>query len=152
MDQGALQKRVGDQAQLVLGDVSKTIAPWTSQLGAPLGAVLFDLDYFSSTSAALTILTKENTLPRIWCYFDDVHGGPEEALTDRVGEREAIRQFNADPVRVVLNDHLSPAYSFKFLAPEPWHQRIFLYHRLAHPDYNVCLVGADRDQLQLTES
>jgi hypothetical protein len=151
MDRDALEKRIGGQAELVLGSVANTIASWNPKTESPLGAVLFDLDYFSSTSAALSILTKENILPRIWCYFDDVHGGPEEALTERIGEREAIRQFNASPMREVLNDHLSPAYAFKFLQQESWHERIFLYHRMSHRDYNVCLVGVDRDQLQLSK-
>lgn len=151
MDWPALEKRLAGQAKLVLGDVAKTVHEWNPAPGAPLGAVLFDLDYYSSTMDALPILTKENILPRVWCYFDDICGGPLEAMTDRIGEREAIRQFNADPAREALNDHLSPAYVFKFSASEPWHQRIYLYHRLGHSDYSTCLVGDESTGLGLRD-
>jgi hypothetical protein len=139
MDRSALESRIGGQAQLVLGDVAQTVHAWNPEPAAPLGAVMFDLDYFTSTLASFALLAKQNLLPRVWCYFDDVCAGPEEALTERIGEREAIRQFNDDPERKVLKDHLSPAFTFKHFTPEPWHQRIYLYHRLNHPDYNVCL-------------
>ena len=139
MDQVALEKRIAGEAQLIIGDVARTVKTWDPDPAAPLGAVMFDMDYFTSTMDAFPLLTKSNVLPRIWCYFDDICGGPEEALTDRIGEREAIRLFNFDPERHLLGDHLSPAYVFKFIQPENWHQQVFLYHRLSHPDYDTCL-------------
>jgi hypothetical protein len=148
MDRGALERRIGDQAKLVLGDVATSVANWQPDPQAPLGAVMFDLDYFSSTVNALPILTKENSLPRVWCYFDDVCTGPEEVTTEGLGEHEAIRLFNLAPERERLKDHVSRAYSFKGRMPEPWHQHIYIYHRFNHPDYNVCIT-ANRDQLNL---
>jgi hypothetical protein len=149
MDKAALQKRVAGQAEVVLGDVSKTIASWHPAPGAPLGAVMFDLDYYTSTSGALAILSKKDVLPRVWCWFDDICAGPEEAPTDRIGEREAIRQFNLDPRRETLNDHLSPTFAFASFAPEAWHQQIYLYQRLEHQQYSKCVVGPERDTLKL---
>jgi hypothetical protein len=137
MNQATLKDRLGDRAQLILGDVSETVPAWSPRPDAPLGAVLFDLDLYTSTASALALLTKHDTLPRIWCYFDDICGGPRSAITDSIGEREAIKQFNLKPEREVLRDHLSQAFVFKNLAPESWHQQIFLYHRLSHPLYNA---------------
>lgn len=148
MDRGALEKRLGGRARLVLGDVAQTVGPWQPESHAPLGAVLFDLDYYSSTLSALAVLTKENVLPRVWCYFDDVAEGPEEALTERIGERQAIADFNRAPERGKLNDHLGLCYAFKLTAPEWWHQHIFVYHRAAHPDYNTC-IRAGSEELRL---
>jgi hypothetical protein len=150
MNRRALEQRIAGRAELVLGDVSSTVAAWNPEPGAPLGAVMFDLDYYSSTTAALALLTKENVLPRIWCYFDDVCGSAEEAHTDNIGEREAINQFNGKSERGILNDHLSPAYVFRGFAPEYWHQHIYLYHRLSHPNYSSRLSGQEADGLQLT--
>ena len=148
MDREALERRIGNQAQLVLGDVATSVSNWQPDPQAPLGAVMFDLDYFSSTTNALPILTKENTLPRVWCYFDDVCTGPDEASTERLGEREAIRLFNLSPDRQRLNDHVAQTFSFKGKVSEHWHQQIYVYHRLNHPAYNVCL-SANREQLRL---
>jgi hypothetical protein len=150
MDRQALEERIAGQAQLVLGDISSTVTTWNPERGAPLGAVMFDLDYYSSTTAALAFLTKENVLPRIWCYFDDVCGVPEEAHTDSIGEMQAIKEFNLKPERRILRDHISPALVFKGLSPEYWHQQIYLYHRFSHPEYGSYLRGNKAKDLQLT--
>ncbi len=149
MDRAALERRIGGQAELILGDVRTTIAQWEPRRDAPLGTVLFDLDMYSSTISAFALLEKTNTLPRVWCYFDDICGYGEQATTGRIGEREAIRQFNLDSRRALQNDHLSRAYSFKGAPPEAWHQQIYAYHRMNHPDYNRSLSQFEKHQLQL---
>src|SRR6266567_675436 len=149
MDRAALEKRIGGRAQLVLGNVGQTVAAWQPSPHAPIGAVMFDLDYYSSTTSALPLLTKNNVLPRVWCYFDDICTGPEEAVTDLVGERAAIAEFNLSPDRMMLNDNISLVHSFKSTQPQSWHQQIYVYHRINHPDYNTRITG-NRDQLQLS--
>lgn len=137
MNEAVLKDRLDGRAQLVLGDVAETCPAWSPRPDAPLGAALFDLDLYTSTAAGLALLTKQDSLPRIWCYFDDICGAARGAITDSIGEREAIKQFNLRPEREMLRDHLSQAFAFKNLVPESWHQQIFLYHRLNHPLYNA---------------
>jgi len=151
MDRPALERRIGAQAELIIGDVRETLGDWSPRPDAPLGAIFFDLDLYSSTMGAFTLLEKTNILPRIWCYFDDICGLSEDATTDRIGEREAIRQFNLDPQRELRNDHLSLAYTFKGAVPEAWHQQIYIYHRMSHPDYNRCLSPTAKHQLPLEQ-
>jgi len=139
MDKAALEKRLAGRAQLIFGDVADTVTDWEAPADAPLGAVLFDLDLYSSTKSALRLLTKTNVLPRIWCYFDDILGYPINAFADGSGEREAIREFNLAPERASLRDVLSPARVFKARTPDWWHQQIFLYHRASHPSYNTSI-------------
>ncbi|AXC13428.1 hypothetical protein ACPOL_4151 [Acidisarcina polymorpha] len=149
MDRAALERRIAGRAELIIGDVRTTLGGWNPRPDAPLGAVLFDLDLYSSTMGGFTLLEKANVLPRIWCYFDDICGYSADATTDRVGEREAVRQFNLAPERDIHKDHLSLAYTFKGMVPEAWHQHIYLYHRVSHPDYNRCLSTIDDHQLPL---
>ncbi len=149
MDRAALEKRIAGQADLVFGDVATTVASWQPRPDAPVGAIMFDLDFYTSTMAAFGLLLQKNILPRVWCYFDDISGYPANAYTDRIGEREAIKQFNLAPERQRLNDHLSPAYVFKGLPRELRQEDIYLYHRLSHPEYNVCLSGTEKHQLKL---
>jgi len=149
MDKDALERRLGGRAEIIFGDVADTVTQWHGSPDAPLGAILFDLDLYTSTTAALRLLTKENILPRIWCYFDDIIGYPENAFADGTGEREAIREFNLAPERQILQDHLSPARVFKGRTPESWHEQIYLYHRLSHRDYNTNISGQTRLQLPL---
>ena len=140
MDVAALEQRLQGKARVILGDVATTVRDWNPDENAPLGAVMFDLDLYSSTMGSFALLEKENVLPRMWCYFDDICvDEPEIALTDYIGEREAIRQFNLAPERRKMNDHLSPAYVFRHVDPGIWHHQIYLYHRLSHPRYEKCL-------------
>jgi hypothetical protein len=148
MDRAALEKRLAGRAQLVLGNVSETVPHWQPPADAPLGFVIFDLDLYSSTRDSLPLLTKANVLPRIWCYFDDIFGFPEMALTDFIGEGAAVREFNEHPDRSILRDNVSRAQIFHGYAPESWHRKMYIYHRLAHPQYDTCLSG-EKHQLQL---
>lgn len=136
MDRKALEARIAGRAELVIGNVADTVGRWNPRPDAPLGAIMFDLDYYTSTMAAFAFFAKQSVLPRIWCYFDDISAGPDAALTDRIGEGEAISHFNGMPERKMLNDHLAPAKAFKGVDPEGWHPHIYIYHRLSHPQYN----------------
>ncbi len=136
MDISALRARLAGRAELILGDVAETCSRWMPRADAPLGVVAFDLDLYSSTMAAFSLLEKESVLPRIWCYFDDIFDVPESCLTDFVGEAAAIREFNCLPARARLGDNLSAARVFAGYTSEPWHSKIYLYHRLTHPQYN----------------
>lgn len=149
MDRPALEKRLAGRANLIFGNVADTAAEWQAPPVAPLGVILFDLDLYTSTLAALRLLTGENVLPRVWCYFDDVTGGPLQAIVDCVGEREAIRQFNLAPERNIHHDTISKAYVFATKPPESWHDRVFLYHRQSHPAYNTLVTVNDEQQLRL---
>ena len=137
MDYQKLKQRLGDAAQVVLGDVRKTAREINIPPDAPLGAVMFDLDLFTSTRDAFTLFDHASLLPRVWCYFDDISGGPGNAYSDYTGVRGAIREFNAG--RTETDSHLSQAYVFMGHRPEDWHQQIYIYHRMNHPDYNRCL-------------
>lgn len=148
MDRAALESRLAGRANLIFGNVSETIPRWQPPAEAPLGCVMFDLDLYTSTRDALPLLTKANVLPRMWCYFDDIRGYPDMALTDYIGEGAAIREFNDDPQRSVLRDNISPARVFHGIPHEPWHEQIYIYHRLTHPQYDICL-SQTKHQLKL---
>ena len=135
MDQSKLERRLKGAAALIIGDVAKTVMEVPFAPSAPLGAVLFDLDLYTSTRDAFALFGRP-VLPRVWCYFDDITGYPENVYSDYTGVRMAIREFNGERTQ---ERHLSQAYVFKDQAPEEWHQRIWVYHFLAHPDYNRCL-------------
>jgi len=144
-----LKERIRGKAELTLGDIAQTVPAWRGRRDAPIGAIMFDLDLYTSTRDALAILTSASTLPRVWCYFDDISGYPVNAYSDFTGVREAIRQFNLDPRRDIRQQHLSRAYTFGGMAPENWHASCYIYHRLQHPDYNRRL-SKERHQLILS--
>ncbi len=147
MDREALEKRL-TRAKLVLGNVENTVPSFFEEFKpAPVGAILFDLDFYSSTMAAFKLLeaAPERLLPRIWCYFDDVAGNHIQAYSDYAGVRGALNDYNAaDESR-----KFSPAYYLlcgKYTAE--WHKRIWIHHDFSHPLYTK-FVSEENQQLAL---
>jgi hypothetical protein len=103
---------------------------------APIGFVAFDLDYYSSTSAALGILREDHRffLPRVVCYVDDMVGGALEAYNEFTGPLRAIRDFNESEARIKVASVVGLRFISKHI-PAVWHEQIFVAHRFDHPDY-----------------
>jgi hypothetical protein len=144
MDQQALEKRLTD-AKLVLGLVSDTVKNFVAKHDpAPIGAIGFDLDYYSSTKDALDILLvePERRLPRIFAYLDDIYSSDTGHVTPRVGVPLAVAEFNA------ANSHhdVSPLthLEYSYGRPKRWHRQIYSCGSFEHPLFNADIVKADR--------
>jgi hypothetical protein len=134
MDEPALRARL-DRAELVLGPVAETVPQWPEASHAPIGFAAFDLDYYSSTVAALRVLegNPERLLPRVLCYFDDIFG---YGWTDFMGVRAAIDEFNSKSAR----RKIAKVHGLRFELPtaefhKPWHEKLYLVHVFDHPRY-----------------
>ena len=147
MDVPELQSRL-KKAKLVIGDIRDTISSFCEKYNpAPIGGISFDLDFYSSTVAAFTILDApcQYILPRMAVYFDDVVGGEKELYNDFVGVRLAIHEFNA----AHASRKLSPIYYLTARAPTtPWHHQMWSFHAFDHPQYGQ-FVTDDDQQLPL---
>lgn len=135
MDVNKLKARL-NKAELILGNVEETVPTFITRNPAPIGALLFDLDYYSSTIAALNILRLEDRflLPRVFCYFDDILGSVLHSYSNKTGVRLAIEDFNRAFTSTGKN--LDPAYFLHTLrVQEPWHKQIYIAHSFWHTDY-----------------
>ena len=136
MDQEKLRRRL-TRTRLIIGDVRDSVRDFQArEKPAPLGAVIFDLDLYSSTAAAMSLLdaAPEHTLPRLRCYFDDMYGYADSLFNDYTGVRLAIAEFNRNhPADAV---QLSPSNSFLGAVPQYWHFQLFVCHYFKHPAYN----------------
>jgi hypothetical protein len=149
MDISGLTARL-KKARLILGNVSDTIGRFFEQHHpAPIGAVSFDVDFYSSTVMALKLFdaNPSHFLPRAFCYFDDIIGGPTELYGDFTGMRLAIHEFNEDHPNVKL----SPIYYLRTATAAPaWHHQMWSLHFFDHIDYNK-FVSEENQQLALTK-
>ncbi|MGH8742280.1 MAG: hypothetical protein ACREUN_15275, partial [Burkholderiales bacterium] len=97
MNQDALAARLPGSAGLFIGDVAVTVPRFLEQLSpdCPLGFLSLDLDYYSSSKAALRLLTgpPEHYLPRVGIYVDDLE---DEYHNSYCGELLALREFNLE--------------------------------------------------------
>lgn len=131
-----LLARLDGSAELVLGDVSETVPRFlrthADHLARnPLGFVAFDLDYYSSTTAAFAIFRDardEHVLPRVTTYFDDIL-----SIVEKTGELAAITDFNSTG-----NGFIGQVNALRSHLPlDPvWADQIFEYHRFAHENYS----------------
>jgi hypothetical protein len=136
MDFEALSKRL-KKAKLVIGDIKDTgLSFFETYKPAPIAAVSFDMDLYSSTAAALKIFEGSDTylLPRVFSYFDDIFVGEDGLISDWTGERLAIKEFNEkDTMKkispmywLIQNPHITRAYNM-----------IYVFHKFNHKDYNT---------------
>lgn len=93
-----LKKSLPANCELVMGNVEETVPRFVRERlskSAPLGFVSIDVDYHSSTEAALGILKSHPQLylPGVLMYFDDIDGNL--LLNGWAGEELAINEFNA---------------------------------------------------------
>jgi hypothetical protein len=145
MDEPALRRRLRG-ARLIIGEVERTVPEFLRQGDyPPVGFVAFDLDYWSSTNAAMQVLDGPSRLrlPRVFCYFDDVVSDDWEIHCEHVGELLAIRDFNAAHEKLKV----SPVNGLRHRRriPAPWNDQIYVAHDFGHPDYTANVHPADWD-------
>lgn len=143
MDRASVEKKI-KFSQLVIGDVRETCSTFYDDHPsvAPIGCILFDLDYYSSTVDALKLFdtVHENYLPRVFCCFDDIIG-----TNEYIGELCAIREFNeANPSKKIAKP-----YGLFALRQQMWNEKIFVHHDFAHPQYSV---GVDSEAADAVDS
>ena len=130
-----LKKRLR-KAKLILGAVEDTLPKFADEIrSCPVAFISFDLDYSSSTKAAMRLLELEVSmlLPRVHCYFDDITG---YTYCDYNGERLAIAEFNEEHAQ----RKLSPIYGLRHYVPRRfannlWVEKYFMAHLFDHDLY-----------------
>lgn len=128
MDEVVLRKRLR-YAKLVLGEVNETAKNFISIYNpAPIGVMLIDLDYYTSTIPVLQMLEGDSNyfLPRVQMYFDDIH--PE---WECVGETLAIKEFNARHCGKIA------------ISPESGGRKLKSCHVFGHSKYSTLLYEED---------
>jgi hypothetical protein len=131
-DHQALAKRLS-RAKLILGPVEETLPRFIKERPAPVAFVSIDLDYYSSTVAALRLFEADYDLllPRIYTYVDDILGW---TCSDYTGERLAISEFNERH----SDRKICPIPGLKHFVPDSqreglWIDSLFLSHLFGHP-------------------
>lgn len=149
MDEELLRRSLR-RAELVIGDVATTVAAFVAarpQLAErPIGFVVFDLDYYSSTANALSLFAGSSPptslLPRVTCFFDDVIYKIES-----VGQMLAIREFNGRFADRSIGHPFGLRDSLPFRPA--WSDRIFEAHFFGHPEYGTLV--SQKSQLPLAQ-
>lgn len=146
MDRTRLRERLTPSTQLVLGNVSETVQRLTC-VADPIGFVAFDLDYYTSTTRAMTAfdLPHHTRLPRVYCYFDDILYPEFACHNPWTGELCAIREFNEQRSDMKL----CPLHLLRWMRahPEPWNDQIYVLHDFHHPLYSVNIMPKSRQTL-----
>lgn len=143
MDVERLQARL-KHSKLVIGDVDQTIKDFYSKYSpAPIGAIIFDVDLYSSTRSALKIFNTpaQNLLPRVRCYFDDILGNEVSLSNEFMGEKLAISEYNdASPERKI-----TPVYHLQGKPyRKKWYLKSYVHHMFDHPRYTDFIANSDQ--------
>ena len=143
MDVPKLQARL-KKAKLVLGDIKDTAKNFFTEYDpAPIGAIAYDFDLYSSTAVALNMLDADEKyyLPRVFCYFDDIIGTDIELYNEYTGERLAINEFNHThpDAKFGLPHHLLARN-----VVESWYHSIRICHFFKHSCYDKFISSDDQ--------
>jgi hypothetical protein len=137
-------------ARIYEGNVADTVLRFRRDGHAPIGAISFDLDYYSSTVAAFRIFDDPEILPRVMCYFDDIAMPVVEAISSIAGERLAISEYNhSHPMQIIdpdwsLDEKASHAYI-------KWRSQIRIWHDHTHPRGNEYIGTSSPHTLGIAE-
>lgn len=145
MDVVKLQSKL-KKSKLVLGDVAETVKSFFENYNpAPIGAIMNDLDFYSSTKNSFKLLDggEKYFLPRVFCYFDDVTAREPHLYNDYTGERLAINEFNQENDKTKFG---LPYYLTTKEIVRQWYHHIWILHFFTHSKYNDFVHG---DNLQL---
>ena len=132
-------------ANLVIGNIEETAKGFLEKYGPPpIGAIMVDLDFYSSTRDALDILLthedlRKNFLPRLCLHFDDVVGDPLQMYGEFNGELLAIKEFNerSKERKIHLNRNLLPHPHVLY------RYHIYYAHLFDHPLYRSFVAGPE---------
>jgi hypothetical protein len=134
MDVEALRKRL-TTGSLVLGSIAETLPAFLDGGPPQVAFVSVDVDLYSSTVDCLRLFEADPLLllPRVYCYFDDIHGF---TYSDCNGELLAVAEFNAShPLRQICKIH-----GLKFFVPKAareakWVECFYIAHVFDHEHY-----------------
>lgn len=131
MDVASLRRLLPARSKLILGEVADTVPTALKGLDSPIGFVAFDLDYYTSTKAALRIFDgpPDCYLPLVQCYFDDIY---DETHNSWCGELLAISEFNCDHSSRKL-ERFALLENRRLFRAAAWLKHIFNLHVLDHP-------------------
>jgi hypothetical protein len=120
-------------AELVIGDVSATVPNFleTVSASAPVAFVSLDVDYYSSTKAALRVLDgkPQQYLPRVIVYVDDLE---DEYHNAYCGASLALNEFNREhELRKIEKWPFLRGY--RLFRNARWLDHVFFLQVLDHP-------------------
>lgn len=122
-------------SKIILGNIEDTLKNFCKEYDPdPIGAILFDLDLYSSTKAAFQIFQVDSKylLPRVRCYFDDILGNENTLTNEYTGERLAILEYNhLSDVKKMTPVHHLLAKTIR----QKWFSKCFVHHTFDHPQY-----------------
>ncbi len=149
MDFEKLSEKLDKNTQLFLGPISETISKFQSKdlSNAPIGFISIDVDYYSSTVDALTLLESScsaSFLPRVVIYLDDLE---DLSHNSWCGEQAAIHEFTAkNPLRPIEKHPFLRGY--RLFKNARWIDHIYQCHVLDHKMRNE--LNTNRKKVVLT--
>lgn len=138
MDRAKLEASL-ERAKLVIGNVKATVKTFVEAFDPPpIGAVMFDLDFYSSTREAFGVFGYDDHgryLPRVFCYFDDITDEGITAYNENTGALRAIRDFN-DQREDCKIAKINSLWETRRI-PSGWNEKIYVAHYFTHDRYNT---------------
>jgi|TARA_B110001452_G_C15185018_1_gene411589 hypothetical protein len=145
IDKDDLEKRIS--SKIFYGDVKDTVDDFVKVNKNKICCIFFDLDLYTSTKNFLNQVPKikDQLLPRVLCYMDDVYV-PENYINQFNGVFKAIDEFNNANDKFKLGCSVDHHKSFKFPLAKT---SIYTLHSLENELYKKFISGGIESDLSV---
>src|ERR1039458_7623838 len=129
MQHERLRPLLQSRTELVLGNISETVTRFVTEIqNAPIGFISVDVDFYSSSTAALKVLSlpEKRMQRRVPMAFDDVDSSANHRFA---GELLAIREFNRLDSHVKIDRWRGLRRNRPFFEA-PWLKTTYMAHDL----------------------
>jgi hypothetical protein len=142
MDFVNLKLKLDNNVELIIGDIDQTIQKFSQNiLKSPIGFISLDVDYYSSSVQALSLLeliTPNQLLPCTYLYVDDIE---EDTHNSICGELGAIGSFNKKNINNIFIEKSSNIRWNRIFKNAKWIDKIFYIHNFNHEERSKILLN-----------
>jgi len=127
-----------NKTQIIIGNVEETASTFIDKFKPPvIGFIAFDLDFYTSTIGAFSLLEKiniDNFLPRVESFMDDTASYNYLSANSHTGVLSAIIEFNKRDAEVQILQKVGIGRSRKVI--NGWFDACFVIHFFSNERYN----------------
>ena len=133
------------KSKIFFGNISDTINQFIKLNPPPINLIIFDMDYYSSTSSFLNQIEnlKKFLAPRVICYFDNLFS--RHYICEFNGELKAINEFNNKNIDIKIGKLLDDVENYRFPMAK---NGIYILHNFNHVDYDK-YIGPNSENISL---
>lgn len=144
MDMVNLKSKLDHNVQLIIGNVNQTVKNFNENIiTCPIGFISLDVDYYSSSVEALSILdsiSADLLLPCTFLYVDDIEEDTHNSICGELGAIDFVNKKNSN---FFIEKNVNIRWNRVFKNAK-WIDKIFYIHNFKHNERSSILLNNEK--------